>query len=344
MPFGVRRPSGCYRRLYSNTIRFVLLGLTLVVLSACGLVPEEWKPGASGSQGTPQTSRDINPRELARPVETGSPLSVDPVAPDFTQNANSGPLAGVRPFEPRPHGSLGALGLNLETYLSEDLDTRDRISRLENTVLAIHNDLKKMAPSIQRLVAIEGDIQELVSQLEMLMLDDATARAAASPAPGNMGRQPPSAAAGTPKPLTPMHQAQDAPVIQASKSYNSSGGNSGRAPPGTAQVKGLRIGEHKDKTRIVLDVSGPAPYRYDLDNSENLLVVELPGTGWAGRQSWSGKSPLLSSYSVSPMDDGSRLIVQLKHGASVVYESVIKPNGNNHYRIVIDLKSPAVHQ
>lgn len=117
---------------------------------------------------------------------------------------------------------------------------------------------------------------------------------------------------------------------------NSSGGKTVSTSSGAANVKKLRIGEHTDKTRIVFDLNRMTSYRYDLDNNEKLLIVEFPDAAWSARTQWSSsKAPLLASYSVQPMDNGtgSRIIIQLKKTAGVVYEDTLK----GPPRIVIDV-------
>ena len=112
-------------------------------------------------------------------------------------------------------------------------------------------------------------------------------------------------------------------------------------PPvkGGATVQNLRVGEHEGKTRLVFDMAGSASYRYDIDNAEKLMIIELPGAEWAGKTQWTaGKAPLLASYTVSPLDGGgSRVIIELKQAVSVVYESKLDGGGGQPWRIVIDL-------
>lgn len=104
-------------------------------------------------------------------------------------------------------------------------------------------------------------------------------------------------------------------------------------------IVSIRVGEHPDKTRIVLDASGNPNYSYDLDNSEKIFIVELPGTGWsASAQSTFSSSPVLASYRTDSLNDnGTRLIMQLKKAASVVYSSKIGGKQPGQERIVIDL-------
>ncbi len=106
-------------------------------------------------------------------------------------------------------------------------------------------------------------------------------------------------------------------------------------------VTGLRLGDHGGTARVVLDVSGKTSWRRDLDNSENLLVIELPEAGWTTSPAQSfAANPLVASYTAQGMEGGkgTRLILQLKASTSVVNETTIAPDGTNAFRIVLDLK------
>ena len=89
----------------------------------------------------------------------------------------------------------------------------------------------------------------------------------------------------------------------------------------------------------MLDVNSKTNFDVDLDNSERLMVVDLPGAGWSAAMSktFGGKSPLLSSYSVEPAGDGHMLIFQLKGTANIASKSDIGANNGTGRRIVIDL-------
>lgn len=344
MPFGARRPSGRRRKLNVILLKAGLLSLTLAMLTGCGNMPFGKNRTASAPAAQQQTT-EIDPRTLARPASAEEGFSLDALPPLHNPGTELfDPLGQITPLEARPGGSLGVLGFNLDSYFSEDLkDPMARIERVERAVSAMNRDLKTIAAPIQRLVAVEGDIQELVKQLETLLSNEpapTAARSAAAyyPPPAEQPRAttgPPAALAAQPQ------YAQAPPVNQMAKTI---------PPPmtgGTVQVMQMRLGEHPDKTRIVMDVNGPAAFRHDLDNSENLLVIELPTSGWAAaREMRNLKSPLISSYSVQPLGDkGSRVIVQLKQAASVVYEGTLAPNRNSkNHRLILDLKSGAVHK
>ncbi len=101
------------------------------------------------------------------------------------------------------------------------------------------------------------------------------------------------------------------------------------------------MGDHGGTARIVLDVTGKTSFRHDLDNSENLLVIELPDAGWNGSPSQTfAADSLIESYTAQPMDGGkgTRVVIQLKAPTSVVSEAALGADKGNPERIVLDLK------
>ena len=126
------------------------------------------------------------------------------------------------------------------------------------------------------------------------------------------------------------------PVKQDVSVQNQNVPGVGAAPLAVQQI---RIGDHVDKVRIVIDATGPLKYRYDLDNNEKLLIVDLPGAQWKGPASGTGnKSGLVASYNVTPTADGSMLALQLKAETNVLKDSILKPSqGSGFHRLMIDL-------
>lgn len=65
---------------------------------------------------------------------------------------------------------LEPMGLKAEALFAEKIkDPDQRMDRLENAVQEIRGDLDAALPAINRLIAIEGDIQQLVGQLQTLL-------------------------------------------------------------------------------------------------------------------------------------------------------------------------------
>lgn len=171
-------PYFCGKRAYLRTNLLSTVGLLCaLLLPGCG---ESTPKGYEGSP-TSETSDTLQPI----------------VAP---------PYNGERPAQPGTTGtSRGPDGLPLlqppkgvnTALFAEKMDDEDsRMDRLENAVQELRNDFDAMSPAIVRLVAIEGDIQNLISQLQVLT--------GGSPQPAEAGISPiDEAALDTPQPAQP---------------------------------------------------------------------------------------------------------------------------------------------
>jgi hypothetical protein len=201
------------------------------------------------------------------------------------------------PFEAQNDGSLGSLGLNLGEYLSPEgqtLSDKERILRLESALLALHQDLKSIAPDLQSNLAGKHGAMDV----------------------------------GVPAAKT-MHKK---PTVKKAVSHTKpmKVGNG---------VYGIRFGEQSGSTRMVLDLSGPAEYSYDLDTTENLLVLEIQNHKWTARPSSNlKKSKYVVSYTASDIGggSGSRVIVQLKNNPRIIKELSLKPAHGKPHRLVLD--------
>jgi hypothetical protein len=109
-----------------------------------------------------------------------------------------------------------------------------------------------------------------------------------------------------------------------------------------ANVTGVRIGEHGTKTRFVLDLSTKTKpeFKYDLDNAEKLLLVDLPSTGWTGNASGKGgaAAPIVAGWSVQKGSaGGSTLAIQLKKNARILSTQFLPADGKDPARLVMDI-------
>lgn len=111
---------------------------------------------------------------------------------------------------------------------------------------------------------------------------------------------------------------------------------------GSAIVSGIRVGQHPDKVRVVFDVTKKTDYTVDLDNSENLMVVELPNAKWKTptKTESFGKMPVVKSYKVDSFNDGAgnMFILQLKKPTQIIMQGKYPALSGKGERIVIDLK------
>lgn len=196
----------------------------------------------------------------------------------------------------------------------------ERIDRLERAVQDMRNEFESVKPSIKRLTALEGDIQRLVHELKQINDEEDY-----TPATSSYKAPQKKAASRT---YTPAKST-------AKSSYQK------KSPPasnGKASVYDVRVGEHPGRTRIVMDVSAKTKFSVDIDNSENIMIIELPNAGWSTSNSKNfAKSNFISSYKVESSNGGHILILQLKRNAKVTYKGDLAGKGSSR-RLVIDLQ------
>ena len=225
--------------------------------------------------------------------------------------------------------SLQHAGLNSKNLFGKNIrSTDDRINRLERAVQDMRNEFDGVKPSIERLTALETEIQTLVRELQTLNQADFMA---AEPV---MVKPQPIA---TPQ-FNTTYKAPQYTAPAPTKSFQKKS-----APPlqgGKASVYDVRIGEHPGRTRIVIDVNSKTPFNVDVDNNERIMVVDLPQAGWntATVKSFA-RSPFVSSYKVETSGQGHILILQLKRNARVSYQKDLKGFSGHSRRLVIDLSA-----
>lgn len=110
--------------------------------------------------------------------------------------------------------------------------------------------------------------------------------------------------------------------------------------PTLGNVKEIRIGDHLDRTRVVLDLTAEAPYRARLENNGRRLIIDMPQLQWDAARRWDAISAnLVAGYTY---DDG-QLTLELLSPAQIKSQSILPPNGNAYQRLVIDLYAPDIH-
>jgi len=109
------------------------------------------------------------------------------------------------------------------------------------------------------------------------------------------------------------------------------------APP--AIIMGVRIGEHQDRTRFVVEVSDPVEMRTFTLSGPNRVVIDMPVVQWhleaPPRPTGHG---VVRSYRYGLFRPGnSRFVIDLNSPVAVSDALVIPPTGGYGYRVVIDL-------
>lgn len=113
------------------------------------------------------------------------------------------------------------------------------------------------------------------------------------------------------------------------------------AGPVLGDIRGVRIGDHKDKTRIVLDMSAKPAYSAALSADGKQLTIDLPQMNFVPAKNWEAlTAALVAGYRF----ENGRLILDLLYPSQIKLQEILAPNGNANYRLVIDLFAPGTHQ
>jgi hypothetical protein len=106
-------------------------------------------------------------------------------------------------------------------------------------------------------------------------------------------------------------------------------------------VKGVRIGEHPDKVRLVLDLSGPVAYEVALADGDSVVTLDLPQAAWDAMKTWrSETTPVISSYEVEALPGGgTRLLITGRAKMIVADDGKLAPADGLGHRVFIDLQA-----
>jgi hypothetical protein len=104
-------------------------------------------------------------------------------------------------------------------------------------------------------------------------------------------------------------------------------------------VSGFRFGNHPDKTRMVMDLSGPVQYTIKYDEAGNTLLIDLPQTAWNVQENEMIKSgKLISAYRVEQLpESGTRVILKMADNTSVGSSGLLKAHAGKKDRLYLDV-------
>lgn len=227
---------------------------------------------------------------------------------------------------------------SIASNMNQPLGTEEihqRFSIMEQQISVMRQDMERVAPLLQRLSMMEQSMRELSVALNNA--HSANGGNAAQPHTQTMQQNPmpmntlPAAAAmaaGTAAPMptyTPPASTYTPPPKQA---------------PSARSVNAIRFGKYKGRDRVVLDLSQAAQFRYDLDNNENLLIVDLPDASWGTQMAKKiTSSGAVAAYSAQPgPNGGTQLIFSLKKDARVTQARALPPNQQYGHRIFMDIE------
>jgi TolA-binding protein len=297
---------------HAPVIRTLLLAsLSTAALAACGTT------GGSASGESSQKSQAPMPPITEMDAAMAAPASATPL------QAKPLPLNGSDTLTPVLPAGGGTAAAPAGETAPPSMD--ERLAKLEISVNALRSDYDRIMPAFASLNTTNERIQQLLDEMETQGKIPAAEPVAAATATA-----PAAEPAAAPTPASAPAPAS-APVPTPAKA----------AAAGSFTVKGLRIGEHASKTRLVVDLGAAAvkpSYTYDLDNGEKLLVVDLPGGSWAGAREGKPNSPLIAGWSAQDKaGGGATMAVQLKKNTRVLMSEYLKAEGKDPARLVIDI-------
>ena len=102
------------------------------------------------------------------------------------------------------------------------------------------------------------------------------------------------------------------------------------------QVNEVRIGEHKEFTRFVVDMNQNVPYQIFTLGGPYRVVIDLPELKWAQKKGRS--SGLVAGFRYGLFRPGvSRIVIDTKGAVGIRKHFRIAPKGSAGHRLVIDL-------
>jgi len=104
-------------------------------------------------------------------------------------------------------------------------------------------------------------------------------------------------------------------------------------------VTDVRIGDHADKTRLVLEFNQPISYKIFALPDPYRVVIDLPDLEWSiPPGSGLTKQGLIKGYRYGLFDEDTfRVVVDLKSPALVVKDFMLPPNKTAAHRLVLDI-------
>lgn len=102
-------------------------------------------------------------------------------------------------------------------------------------------------------------------------------------------------------------------------------------------VNSLRLGIHPDKTRAVMELSGPTEYRVFTLQNPARIVIDLPSFDWKAGNVHLPPGGLIRFVRKGPLEPGiSRIVLESDAAVNLQSAFILPRAGNNSDRLVID--------
>ena len=259
-------------------------------------------------------------------------------------------------------------GLNTKRLFAERIDKAEpRFQRLEHAVQKMRDDIDTVSPAIVRLVAVEQDIKDLVKQLEDLAREEKQSQTYGG-LPADARKVPPikhlqdnqnamiephgkvqtePASSSAPLSLTPNKAAKkqtEKTSVPAEMKLQKMQETSKQPEHFYNNVKKLRIGEHDDKTRIVIELDQAPKTDITVSADKRSATVTFKGTSWKAKKSFvSQYAPLVKKYNVTTQNGESVLKMEFRYPVESFKSLILAKSGKDAHRLVLDAYSPDVH-
>lgn len=209
---------------------------------------------------------------------------------------------------------------------------------LEMRVETLEGKMRVAEPTLKKIDAIEGHFKALSIELDKIAAENNLTVAAT---PSAVVQVPAVEKTQVMAPVAELKK-EDAKPVAKPEVKKAEPKKEMAKPNASAQVlavTSVRIGDQpKNITRIVLDTTKPAEIHYDLDNSEGLLVVDIPKAKWSTTESQAlKKSPMVKSFKAVTDESGAHFVTELKQKAKVIATARLAPSGGSGNRVYIDI-------
>lgn len=104
-------------------------------------------------------------------------------------------------------------------------------------------------------------------------------------------------------------------------------------------VTGVRLGEHPEATRLVLDLSEAMPFRVFTLESPYRVVIDLPDTSWKATSNQLAGRGVIAGLRYGLFQPGTfRVVLDANEPVKVESAYVLGPNENAGHRLVLDMR------
>lgn len=295
--------------LNSKKYLFALLTGSLFLMGGCSVLE-----GNSFLGGTPRGGAKMDSTETLLAAEGSWNLVEEEMTPHDPINLHQEAKKVVNPTDKNKKQYVPKSIVEAASGKSQESDINYRLIRMEREVASMRQDLNKLLPPLSQLIVADRTLDDAVHDV--------------------MNKEPASVHSED-----AMHkEAKKKVYLAGSHGMMNKATNLAPAKNNKTNVNGIRFGRHKNKTRIVLDLSGQSSFRVDVDNNEKLLLVDLPETGWNTMAQKMIKNPIIKNYSSQPSGSGgTTLVLELNKSAKILTKESLPPNSTRGHRIYFDV-------